>query len=55
MLLFLWLGFLANIEDADSMKLSFGSSSSISVVFGTSLVGVLYIPNLCGRVSLDVL
>lgn len=47
----LWLGFFANLEDVESMKLSYGSSSSISVVFGTSLVGVLYMPNLWGRVS----
>ena len=51
----LWLGFLANLEDVESMKLSSGSSSSISVVFGTSFVGVLYIPKRWGRVSLDVL
>lgn len=50
----LWLGFFANLEDVESMKLSYGSSSSISVVFGTSLVGVLYRPNLLGRVSLVI-
>ena len=49
--LILWLGFFANIEDVESMKLSYGSSSSILVVFGTPLVGVLYIPNRWGSVN----
>ena len=50
----LWFGFLSIIDNA-SLTLNGGSSSSISIVFGTSLIGVLYIPNRWGKVSLDVL
>lgn len=50
----LWLGFLSIIDNA-SLTLNGGFSSSTSDVFGMFFVGILYIPNLCGKVSLDVL
>ena len=46
----LWLGFICL-----GLGLNGGSSSSISVVFGTPFVGVLYRPNRWGRVSYVVL
>ena len=50
----LWLGFLANLDEVES-GLKGGSSSSTSVIFGVSFVGVLYRPKRWGRVSLDIL
>lgn len=50
MLLFLWLGFSIVLEEAESAKKGMSSSSTL-VVFGTSLVGFLYIPNRAGRVN----
>ena len=54
MLLTLWLGLLANLDEVES-GLKGGSSSSTSVIFGVSFAGVLDRPKRWGRASSDIL